>query len=122
MERRKVYGIVFCLLLAVEVCIALFVRDRFIRPYGGDVLVTVLLCCLGRVLWPKLRWLPGYVFLFAALVEVGQYFDLVGRIGLGEVRFFRILLGSTFSWGDLVCYLAGCVLFAVGEWLAQKRA
>lgn len=43
MKKRLWYLTAFVILLMVEICIALFVHDRFIRPYVGDVLVTVLL-------------------------------------------------------------------------------
>jgi hypothetical protein len=56
-----------------------------------------------------------WVFLFAAAVEIGQYFDFVTLLGLGNIAFFRILLGSTFSMADLLCYAVGCVLFWAGE-------
>ena len=121
-RNRLLYGAAFLVLLAVEVCIALFVRDRFIRPYGGDILVTVLLCCFLRILWPeRLPLLPLFVFLFAAAVEVGQYFDFVSWTGLGKIRFFRILLGSTFSPVDIACYLTGCILFTVTERFCRKQ-
>ena len=45
---RKWYVLAAIGLLGVEICIALFVHDNFIRPYLGDVLVTELLCCLCR--------------------------------------------------------------------------
>lgn len=109
---RAAYAVLSCLLLAVEVCIALFVRDDFVRPYVGDMLVTLLLCCLVRVVfvhWPRL--LPVWVFLFAAAVEVGQYFDFVALLGLDGSRFFSILLGRSFSWADIACYAVGCLLF-----------
>ena len=121
-RKRILYGILFFLILITEVCIALFVRDRFIRPYGGDVLVTVLICCFCRIFFPeKPIWLPAAVLLFAIVVEVGQYFDFVSLLGLGNIPFFRILLGSTFSVPDLLCYLAGCLLFALGEYILHKR-
>ena len=41
---RMGYGLAALLILVIEVLIALFVRDRFIRPYGGDILVTLLIC------------------------------------------------------------------------------
>ena len=110
---RVFYALCFFLILIAEVLIALFVRDDFLRPYGGDILVTVLICSFVRIFFPRgIRLLPLWVFLFAAAVEVGQAFDFVSRMGLGEIAFFRILLGSTFSWADLVCYAAGCLLFA----------
>lgn len=109
-NRRIQYGAIFCGLLIVEVCIALFVHDSFVRPYVGDILVTLLLCCFCRVLVPnKLRLLPLFVFLFAACVEIGQHFDLVALLDLADNRFLSIALGRTFSWLDLLCYTVGCV-------------
>ena len=109
-NKRILYGSVFCGLLGIEVCIALFINDSFIRPYVGDMLVTLLLCCLCRVIIPsKLRLLPLYVFAFAACVEIGQYFDLVVLLGLADNRFLSVLMGRTFSWLDLLCYAVGCI-------------
>ena len=120
MKKRFGYILAFALLLTVEILIALFVRDDFIRPYGGDILVTVLICAAVRILFPTgIRFLPLWVFLFAAGVEIGQYFDFVTLLGLGDIAFFRILLGSTFSFADLLCYAAGCVLFLLGEKLLR---
>lgn len=93
--------------------IALWVHDRFVRPYLGDVLVVILLHATGRTLRPRgWRWLPLPVFLLAAAVEAGQYFHLLTLLGLGDNRFARVLFGTSFSWGDLLCYAAGCLLCA----------
>ena len=121
-NRRIVYLLIFCGLLAVEVCIALFVNDAFIRPYVGDMLVTLLLCSLCRVIVPnQVRLLPLYVFIFAACVEVGQYFDLVALLGLADNRILSIALGRTFSWMDIVCYGVGCVAaFFLDQILIKK--
>ena len=109
-NKRLIYAIIFCVLIAIEICIALFVHDSFVRPYMGDMLVTLLLCCMARVVFPeKMRLLPLFVFLFAACVEMGQYFDLVALLGLADNRFISIALGKTFSWMDIVCYAVGCV-------------
>ena len=109
-KKRLSYYLIFCSLMAVEVCIALFVHDSFIRPYVGDMLVTLLLCCMARVAVPeKMCLLPLYVFLFAACVEIGQYFDVVALLGLEDNRLISIALDRTFSWLDLVCYAVGCV-------------
>ena len=120
---RMGYGLAALLILVIEVLIALFVRDRFIRPYGGDILVTLLICCVIRVILPRGYRLPmgGGVLAFAILVEIGQYFDFVALMGLGNSRFFRILLGSTFSPADIVCYGVGCALFALLETLILHR-
>ena len=50
--KRFSYFLIFCSLMAVEVCIALFVHDSFIRPYVGDMLVTLLAdAALGVLLY-----------------------------------------------------------------------
>ena len=109
-NKRVIYLAIFCGLLAVEVCIALFVHDAFVRPYVGDMLVTLLLCSMCRVAFPvKMRLLPVFVFAFAACIENGQYFDVVALMGLTDNRLLSIALGRTFSWLDLVCYAVGCM-------------
>ena len=55
------------------------------------------------------------VFVFAAAVEVGQYFNLVKILHLEGSRFFRIVLGSTFDLKDIACYFVGCVLAFMGQ-------
>lgn len=113
MKKRMLYIIATILFLAVEVAIALFVHDNFVRPYIGDVLVVIVLYTLLRIWIPdKLRLLPLYVFLFAAGVEVLQYFEFVKLLGLGNNHFLRILLGSVFDWKDILCYAVGCLLLA----------
>ena len=116
--QRAHYWLAFFLLLVTEICIACFVRDNFVRPYVGDILVTVLLCCLCRAIFP--RFAPAVpVFLFAAAVEGLQWLDLAEMLGL-EGTALGIILGSTFDWKDLLCYGLGCLLFAGGELLQQK--
>ena len=92
-NNRLTYLLIFFGLLATEIVIALFVNDAFVRPYVGDMLVTLLLCCLCRVIVPNnVRLLPVYVFIFAAAVEIGQYFDLVALLGLENNRILSIAL------------------------------
>ena len=120
--RRITYGILFLILLAIEICIALFVRDPFVRPYVGDLLVTVLICCLCRIVIPSgVKLLPVYVFLFASAVELMQAADVVALLGLEENRLVSTLLGRTFSFADLVCYALGCILFFMMDRTIQRR-
>lgn len=119
-KSRLVYAAAFFVILAAEIFIALFVRDRFVRPYIGDVLVTVLICAFLRIFFLRARFLPLFVFIFAAAVEVGQYFDIVSLLGLGDIGFFRVLIGTTFSPADIICYAVGCILFAAAEKLRKR--
>jgi hypothetical protein len=115
------YGLLTLFLLIIEVLIALYVRDAFIRPYGGDILVTILLCCFLRMIFlKKIPFIPLWVFLISILVEIGQYFGFVYLIGLGHIRFFRLILGTGFSFVDILCYGVGCVLFFIAEKILEK--
>ena len=119
---RVKYAVITLLLLVIGVLIALFVHDKFIRPYIGDVLVTVLICVFLRIFIPKgVKLLPLYVFIFAAGVEVLQYFRIVEMLGLSDNRFFSILIGSVFDVKDIVCYGVGCVAFFAVEKIIQKH-
>ena len=44
MPKKRFFNfILFMIFLAIEVLIALYVHDDFVRPYLGDVLVVVVL-------------------------------------------------------------------------------
>lgn len=119
MHTRKAYALAFLLLLALEVYIGVYVRDAFVRPYVGDMLVTVLLCCLAKLLCPGCRpALP--VFVFAAAVEGLQALGLAELLG-AEGTLLGVILGSTFDWHDIACYAIGCLLFAAAERMSGKR-
>lgn len=118
MRKRLPYCIGFAFLLIIEFLIGAFVRDDFIRPYVGDLLVTVLLCCLGRIFFPDLfAWLPAAVFGFAVAVECAQLIDIPALEG----TVLGIALGSTFDLKDIVCYGLGCLVFAAGEKLLRSK-
>lgn len=114
-QCRLVYFLSFFLLLLGEILIGVFVHDQFVRPYLGDALVTVLLCCLLRCIWPEQpKLLPLYVFLFSAAVECLQLWNFADRMHITN-RFLRTLIGTTFDWKDIVCYFCGCLLFGAAE-------
>lgn len=113
-KKRLKFAVGFALMLIVEVLIALYVHDNFIRPYVGDVLVVVVLYCFIRIFIPNgVKLMPLYIFIFAAAVEVLQYFKLVEVLGLQKNTFFRVLIGSVFDIKDIICYAIGCVVIAV---------
>lgn len=120
-KLRIIYAIIFIAVLLIEICIALFIHDDFIRPYVGDVLVTVLICALLRIFIPEgVKLLPAYVFIFAAAVEIAQYFDIVKLLGFEDNAFLSTIIGRTFSLHDILCYGAGCILFFVAELLIKR--
>ena len=121
-KARISYAIAALILLGIEACIALFVRDDFVRPYLGDALVVVLIHCAARVIFPERpKPLPLYVFLFACLTEFAQLVRLLELLGLGHIGWLRILAGGTFDWRDIACYAAGCCAAWAAEYIARRH-
>ncbi len=83
----------------------------------------ILIWCVVRVVIPdRCVWLSGAVFLFAVLVEVSQIFPLCDVLGI-ENRLLRTLMGTSFAWGDIGAYHAGCsVTLAVDLVLRGRRS
>ena len=114
-SRRVTYFIVTIVLLIIEVLIAVFVHDNFIRPYVGDVLVVAVIYTFVRIFLPdKVKLLPLYIFLFGTFVELMQYINVVKLLGLQDNKFFSVLIGTTFDIKDIICYGVGCLLIAIG--------
>ena len=99
-----------------EILIAMLVNDRIIRPYGGDFLVVIMLYCLIRsfTLWP-VNLTAVLVLIFAYGLEVLQYFNYVDMLGLGSFPIARIVLGTTFQWGDMLAYTLGILFVMIVE-------
>lgn len=120
---HKKYFFVCLLLFLLEICIAVFVKDQFIRPFVGDVLVVLLIYSFVRTFYrgSPTRVAVG-VFAFACLVELGQYFDLVSVLHLQDSKIAGTIVGSTFDWKDILAYFAGTVLIIVGRRDATEKA
>ncbi|HWV29591.1 MAG TPA: DUF2809 domain-containing protein [Dyadobacter sp.] len=110
------------MIFIVEVLIALYVHDDFVRPWGGDVLVVVLLYCFVRGV-TRLNVLPAAlaVLVFACFIETLQYLQIVSVFGLEDNAVARTIIGTTFSWSDIVAYTLGIVLVVGAEVVMNKR-
>ena len=120
MRKRLPYLLAFVGILVIEILIGAFVRDDFIRPFVGDVLVAALLCCLVKAVWPGAKRVSLWVFLFCALVEAVQLLDPARLLGL-EGTLAQIILGATFDWKDILCYFLGCGAFAAITCMKRKN-
>ena len=120
-KLRITYAVAFILLLAAEIFIGAFVHDGFVRPYVGDVLVVMVICALLRIFLPeKPKLLPLYTCIFAAGIEILQYFDFVSLMGLENNKIISIALGRTFDIKDIICYVAGGAIFFAAEEIRRK--
>lgn len=113
----------FILLTMLEVYIAIYVHDAWIRPIVGDMLVVIVIYCFLRsFIHLKTKLLPINVFLFAAFVEVLQYFHIVEILGVAHITFLRILLGTTFDFADIGAYALGCICLLIWEYMEQRKS
>lgn len=120
--KRLIYTFLFVILFMQEVIIALFVRDQFIRPYGGDIMVEWLIYCFVRIFYPKkYKALPLYIFLFSVGIEVSQYFKLIEALGLGGNKIAIAVMGTSFNWEDIICYAVGCFCILMGQKMMKRR-
>ncbi|CAH1604294.1 conserved membrane hypothetical protein [Vibrio jasicida] len=100
------------------VIIALFVRDNFIRPTVGDVLVVVwLYYSLASLFSMPVNWLVSLVVLIAFAVELGQLLQVAVWFGIEPSSPLAVILGATFDWKDLLAYCIGGLLC----WWIEKK-
>lgn len=126
-KKRIVFAVLAVALFCTEAAIALWVHDDFIRPFFGDILIVIFLYCVIRTVFPdKIRYLSLYVLVFAVIVELTQAIPLVDLLGIHN-RVIRVLMGTSFSWGDIVCYAVGILpllpydIIAVGRKVPETK-
>lgn len=122
MKKRIIYLITTTILLVIEVLIALYLHDDFVRPYVGDALVVIVIYAFVRIFIPeKVKLLPFWIFIFAVAVEILQWFHIVDILGLTDNRFFSVLIGGVFDAKDILCYGVGCILLGGYEYLTRTK-
>lgn len=122
-KLRLVFVITAVLLLITEVLIGVY-AGGWVRSYLGDVLVVILLYTIYRAVFIErpARWfvLPSLILLIAFGVEFLQLWGICDRLGI-QNRLLRILLGTSFSAVDLVCYAIGCIPCYLAEFFTRKK-
>lgn len=124
MNKRLIYGIATLILLGIEILIGLY-AGGWVRSYLGDVLVVVLLYTLLRTISVNKpsRWfvLPTAILIFSFIVEFLQLWGFCDRFGITN-NLLRIIIGTGFSYIDLICYAAGIIPCYVIEFLRSRRS
>lgn len=121
-NKRLIYGSAAVLVLLAEWLISK--TSGFLRYTVGDLLVVIFLYAVIRIWFvnkPKPIWLASGVLIFAFCVELSQYFNLIGLLGLTGERMAHLTMGSTFDWLDMAAYAVGCAAaFAADELFRRK--
>lgn len=122
MDRMR-YVLAAVILFAIEVLIALFVTDGFVRGYLGDVLVVALVYSVLRAV-TRMNMAPALALTIgvALAVESAQAFGLLRMLGLADNRVAAIVFGGVFDVLDIAAYLAGGALVVIAEMTLRRRA
>ena len=113
------YFVLAILLFLAEVLIAYYIHDKIIRPYVGDLLVVILIYCfIKSFVNISVTKAAIFVLLFAYVIELLQYLNMIKFLGLQKSRMANIVLGNYFEWIDLVAYTIGIAIVI----LIEKRS
>ncbi|HEY4616994.1 MAG TPA: DUF2809 domain-containing protein [Flavobacterium sp.] len=119
---NKKYFAIAVVIFMIEVAIALFVHDSFVRPYLGDVLVVILIYCfLKSFLKLTVLQAAAFVLLFSFTIEFLQYLNIVNALHLENSKIARTVIGTSFSWIDLLTYVIGLAIVIVAEKYSLKK-
>ena len=111
---RIYYLVLSAVLLGVEIYIGAFTHG-WVRDSLGDILVIPLIYCLVRIFTVKLpRLMPVLMCCVGFAAETAQYFKLYEFLGFEKGSLGAIILGTGFSWSDMLCYAAGMLLIYLG--------
>lgn len=112
------------IIFMIEVLIALFIDDKFVRPYLGDVLVVILIYCFFKsFLKLPIFSVAIFVLIFSFTIEFLQFFNIVEKLNLEKSKMARTVIGTSFSWIDLLSYIIGIaiVIFVEKQWLKKNK-
>lgn len=99
-------------------------QDEIVRPYIGDMLVVILIYCFVKTFVNAnvLSTAIG-VLLFSFLIETLQYLKIVELLGLQQYKIARIIIGTSFSWADILMYTIGiAIVLAIEKGIEIKNA
>ena len=110
LKLNKTYLIITIVLFVIEVLIATFLTDGFIRHTFGDFLVTILIYCFFKSFF-KINsiTLAVSVLVFAFVIEFLQLANILETLNLQNNHFIKLVLGSSFHVSDLVAYTLGII-------------
>ena len=122
-NKRLTYGPASLILLGIEILIGLY-GHGWVRSYLGDVLVVILLYTIFRTISPDrpAQWfvLPTVILIFSFAVEFLQLWGFCDRFGITN-KLLRIIIGTGFSYIDLISYAVGIIPCYIIEFVSKKQ-
>jgi len=104
------YTIFALSLFIIELLIALFLKDGFIRHTFGDFLVVILMyCALKSIFSIQTLHAVIVVWVIAFIVECLQLTNILHYFGLDNNIIAKTIFGTSFHFSDLIAYSLGCL-------------
>jgi hypothetical protein len=108
--KTKHLMIVFVVFITEILIATVFSQIRFVRAFISDFLVVILLYHFVKAFFEISPLILSIsVLIFSCVIEVLQYFHLGNVLGLPHGSLLSVLLGTNFSWIDMLMYLLGCL-------------
>ena len=125
MPRRAKHLAVAATVFLAEVLVATtFAHIGFVRSSLSDFLAVIFLYHLAKAVvrdFPA-RPLAAGVFAMATIIEIAQAFHLADALGFRRGSLPSILLGTHFSWLDLLMYALGCLTCVLADSASSASA
>ena len=116
-QFNKLYFVYFMILLIIEVAIAVFIKEGFIRSSFGDFLVVMLIYCfIKSFINAKPITIAIGVLIFAFIIEFLQLFQILKSLKLQNNKILSTVFGNTFQMSDLIFYTLGVVTILIIEY------
>ncbi|MBO6879131.1 DUF2809 domain-containing protein [Winogradskyella sp.] len=122
LQFNKNYLVLAHSLFLIELAIAFIIKTGFIRYTFGDYLVVILLYAIFRGCTNlSVRASALVVLLIAYGIELLQLTPFLTYFNLQDSVAAKLILGSTFQFGDLVAYTLGIISVLIIEHYANNK-
>ncbi|AXP81709.1 hypothetical protein CJ739_2637 [Mariniflexile rhizosphaerae] len=113
---HKTYTLFFISILVIEILIAKFLTQGFIRYTFGDYLVVILMYCFFKsFIKGNHFYIAMGVLAFSFAIEFLQLVNILKPLNLQNSHSAKLILGSTFQFSDLVAYTLGIITVLIVE-------
>ncbi len=100
--------IIFIVLFCIEVIIAIYIKQGFIRVVFGDFLVVIMLYYFFKsFIQTRSIYIALFVLFIAYLIEFLQFIDILSILNYKKNAIVNIILGTTFNIKDIIAYTLG---------------
>ena len=122
--RKRIGFVLLIVVVGAAGLTARAIKPRYpiLGDIAGDALWATMAFCLISFVWPTatLAWRIVAAITISFAVEFSQMYhahwiDRIRRTTMGAM-----ILGSSFDWRDLICYVAGVTLGAVLDRIARR--